>query len=167
MGWASSSWLSAAARSRYLAPAAYVIKVTPRRTYLNEFMASLTPALATALDEAARAFLGDQGIRDEPVTWHPSISLMDGLDLPGPDPTAVNIELMRELVTAGQNNISTVVEQLGTSVEVLRHLLQLHPPSPPPLARHQFRARGQRSPQPKQPYPEPSWPASTARNNEA
>ncbi|MFD0348388.1 LysR family transcriptional regulator [Kitasatospora aburaviensis] len=127
----------------HLAPAAYVIKDTPRRTYLSEFTASLTPALAAALDDAARAFLHDQGIRGEPVAWHPPTSLMDGLDLPGPDPAAVDIELMHELVMAAQSNISTIAEQLGTSVEVLRHLLQRHPPPPPPLTSHQFRARGQ------------------------
>ncbi|MEU8928174.1 hypothetical protein AB0D10_46035 [Kitasatospora sp. NPDC048545] len=127
----------------YLAPGAYVIKDTPRRTYLSEFTASLTPALATALDNAAQAFLLDQGIRDEPVTWHPPTSLMDGLELPGPDPAAVDIELMHQLITAGQSNISTIAERLGTSVEVLRHLLQLHLPSPAPLTHHQFRARGQ------------------------
>ena len=55
----------------HLAPAAYAIKDTPRRTYLNDFVAGLTSALATALDEAAQAFLRDQGIRDEPITWHP------------------------------------------------------------------------------------------------
>ena len=50
---------------------------------------------------------------------------------------------MHELATAAQTNISSIAEQLGTSLQVLRHLLQLHPPPAPQLTRHQFRARGQ------------------------
>lgn len=55
------------------------------RTKTANFPRHLTAQLAQSLDEHAHAFLADQGINDEPVTWHPPNGVLHGLDLPGED----------------------------------------------------------------------------------
>ncbi|MFZ2177965.1 MAG: hypothetical protein WAW17_28860 [Rhodococcus sp. (in: high G+C Gram-positive bacteria)] len=80
-----------ASRSPFLA-AGYDV-----RAKLSEFPRALTPALAAPLAEAARQFLDDQGLGEEPVYWHPPLHLLDGLLLPGPDPGAVDLAALHDL----------------------------------------------------------------------
>lgn len=82
-----------------------------------------SPELDQALDEHARNFLAEHGIHDEPVTWQPSTSLMDGLALPGRDPDRVDIDLLHQLVRQRKRPIRHAAETLGISVEAVRQLL--------------------------------------------
>ena len=59
------------------------------RTKTADFPRHLTPELAYALHEHAHQFLAYQGIDDEPVTLQPPEGVLDGLDLPVPNPAAV------------------------------------------------------------------------------
>lgn len=110
-----------ASRSPFLA-AGYDV-----RARLSEFPRELTPALAALLDEAARGFLDDQGLGAEPVSWHPPPHLLDGLGLPGPDPAAVNLVDLHGLTRRDHIALSEIARQLGTTVEVIRYLLEHHP----------------------------------------
>lgn len=107
-----------------------------RRTTLR------TPELAQALQEEATAFLASRRIDDEPVTWQPPISLTDGLNLPGPDPDRVDIRLLHKLVRQREQPAQRIAAILDTSVEAIRHLLDLHPAPANPETEAQARATG-------------------------
>ncbi|MFD8967609.1 TniQ family protein [Streptomyces sp. NPDC059568] len=107
-----------------------------RRTALR------TPELAQALHEEARAFLTSRRIDDEPVTWQPPISLMDGLNLPGPDPDRIDIHLLHKLVRQREYFAQPIAAILDTSVEAVRHLLDQHPAPAIPATKAQARAAG-------------------------
>ncbi|MFD7552890.1 TniQ family protein [Streptomyces sp. NPDC059816] len=107
-----------------------------RRTALR------TPELAQALREEARAFLDSRRIDDEPVAWQPPTNLMDGLNLPGPDPDRVDIRLLHKLVRRREHSAQHMAAILNTSVEAVRHLLDQHPAPAIPETKAQARAAG-------------------------
>lgn len=96
----------AADRSRYLA-----------------FTAGLSAALRRAFHEEAGQFLVGRGI-DEPVTWHPPLTLADGLDLPGIDLDQIDLELIRRVVIDEGQPPSAAAAQLGIHVEHVRIALE-------------------------------------------
>ena len=105
------------------------------RTEYVRFTALRTPEVAQALDDEARAFLAAQNIHDEPVIWHPPVSLMDGLVLPGADPDRVDVHLLHGLVRQRKNPARYAAGVLGASVEAVRYLLDQHPaPIPQPVS---------------------------------
>lgn len=111
------------------------------RAKLSEFPRLLTPALAALLDEEARRFLDDLGLGAEPVAWHPPLSLLDGLDLPGPDPTAVDLAALHDLTRREHTALSLIARQLGTTIDAVRHLLENHPTPASPTAAARFERR--------------------------
>lgn len=122
-----------ASRSPFLAAADYDV-----RAKRAEFPRALTPALATPLGEAARRFLDDHGLGEEPVYWHPPLHLLDGLDLPGPDPGAVDLAALHDLTRHEHTSLSEIARQLGTTLDVIRHLLENHPAPASPMAAERF-----------------------------
>jgi hypothetical protein len=103
------------------------------RTKTADFPRYLTPELAQALNEHADQFLADQGIDDEPVAWQPPNEVLDGLNLPGPDPAAVDIAELHRVMAADGIKLGTAAQRLNTSLDAVRHLLQTHPaPRPDP-----------------------------------
>ncbi|KAF0964837.1 hypothetical protein [Rhodococcus sp. T7] len=105
------------------------------RAKLSEFPRALTPALAAQVDAAAHRFLDDQGLGEEPVYWHPPRDLLDGLDLPGPDPNSVDLAALHDLTRRDHTALSEIARQLDTTLDVIRHLLVNHPaPASPPAA---------------------------------
>ncbi|MFF7648789.1 LysR family transcriptional regulator [Streptomyces sp. NPDC007983] len=103
------------------------------RTEYFRFIALQSPQLAQALDAEARAFLATRHIADEPVTWQPPKSLLDGLALPGPDPDQVDISHLHRLVRQRKHVVQYAADVLGTTVEAVRYILGEHPaPLPPP-----------------------------------
>lgn len=97
------------------------------RAKLSGFPRTLTPAQAALLNQEARRFLDDQGLGAEPVAWHPPLHLLDGLALPGPDPTAVDLAALHGLTRGEHTALSEIARQLGTTLDVIRHLLENHP----------------------------------------
>ncbi|WP_260850828.1 hypothetical protein [Rhodococcus sp. WB9] len=85
------------------------------------------PALAALLDQEARRFLDGLGLGAEPVAWHPPLYLLDGLALPGPDPTAVDLAALHGLTRGEHTALSEIARQLGTTLDVIRHLLENQP----------------------------------------
>ena len=111
------------------------------RAKLSGFPRTLTPALAALLDEAAHQFLDDQGLGKEPVAWHPPLHLLDGLDLPGPDPGAVDLAALHDLTRHEHTSLSEIARQLGTTLDVIRYLLENHPAPASPTAAERFGRR--------------------------
>jgi hypothetical protein len=103
------------------------------RTKTAGFPRHLTSGLAQALNEHVHGFLADQGIDDEPVTWHPPNGVLDGLCLPGPDPAAVDIAGLHRVMAIDGTKLGTVARRLNTSLDTVRNLLENHPaPGPDP-----------------------------------
>lgn len=113
------------------------------RTETARFAAIRTPELAEALDETARGFLARHRAQGEPVTWHPPTSLLAGLDLPGPDPSLINVTRLHELVRAHAGSpVQHTAEVLGTTVSAIRLALDEYPAPAAPLTTAQARAGG-------------------------
>ncbi|WP_237539841.1 MULTISPECIES: LysR family transcriptional regulator [unclassified Streptomyces] len=102
-----------------------------------------TPELAGELDRVARDFLAAHDIDDEPVIWQPPTSLLDGLDLPGPDLARIDIPHLHRLVRPRKNPVQYAAEALGTTVEAIRLALHEHPAPAPPPTKSAARATGQ------------------------
>lgn len=107
---------------------------------LTRFPAQLTPELAEALDTEAQKLLTSQNI-SEPVTWHPPLSILDGLHLPGSDPQTLDIAKLHTL-TRNTTALGAIAEQLDTNIETVRYALTCHPAPQEPLTFDQKRARG-------------------------
>ena len=107
------------------------------------FAAIRTPELAAALDETARDFLVSHRVRGEPVTWHPPVSLLGDLDLPGADPSVIEVTRLHELVRERAHPVQHAAEVLGTTVDAVRVVLDEHPAPAAPLTEAQARATGQ------------------------
>jgi hypothetical protein len=97
------------------------------RVEAARFPVFLTPELAKALNDEARAFLLAQHVRNEPVVWRPPAHLLDGLDLPGPDPTSIDIPHLHCLIRQGKHPVRRTAQTLGTSIPVVRGLLEENP----------------------------------------
>ena len=112
------------------------------RAETARFAAIRTPELSAALDETARSFLAIHRVRGEPVTWHPPLSLLSGLDLPGPDLSLIDVTRLHELVRERAHPVQ-YAEVLGTTVDAVRVVLDEHPAPATPLTAAQARATGQ------------------------
>jgi hypothetical protein len=113
------------------------------RAETARFGAIRTPELAAALDEAARGFLARHRVRGEPVTWHPPASLLRDLDLPGPDPSLIDVSRLHELVRERAHPVKRAAEIMGTTVDAVRVVMDEHPAPAAPLTETQARATGQ------------------------
>jgi hypothetical protein len=87
---------------------------------------SLTPQLVTRLNTVAVDYLRAHGVLDEPSTWEPPLTLLEGLTLPGTPPDVIDPNAVDELVVAGLT-VPAIARQLDTSVWKVRHQLEHHP----------------------------------------
>ncbi len=113
------------------------------RAETARFAATRTLKLATALDETARDFLAKHRVRGEPLAWHPPLSLLGDLDLPGPDPFLIDIARLHELVRERANPVQHAAKALGATVDAVRVILEEHPAPAAPLTEAQASATGQ------------------------
>jgi hypothetical protein len=94
------------------------------------FSLTLPTQLRTALHTHAAGLLHSLGI-DEPVTWHPPARICAHLDLPGTDPDSIDLHAVHQLIVNDGLPVTTVAEQLGTSVDHIRLAAERIPqPSP-------------------------------------
>ena len=107
------------------------------------FAATRTPELAAALDETARDFLAKHRVAGEPLAWHPPLSLLSDLDLPGPDPSLIDVARLHELVRDRANSVQHAAKVLGATVDAVRVILDEHPAPAASLTEAQARATGQ------------------------
>jgi hypothetical protein len=87
---------------------------------------TLTPQLVTRLNTVAVDFLRAHGVLDEPPTWEPPLTLLEGLTLPGSPPDAIDPNVVHELLVSGLT-VPAIARQLDTSVWKVRHQLEHHP----------------------------------------
>jgi len=81
------------------------------------------------------------------VSWHPPITLLSGLELPGPDLGHMEISEVHQGIRQGEATLQRTAEQLGTTIDALRHLLEKPPPpETSELADRCERPRGWRCP---------------------
>ena len=105
----------------------------PFRAEAARAAALRTPELVEELDQVAREFLARHRIRKEPVTWQPPTTLLDGLNLPGPDPDRIDIPHLHQLIRQQGTIVNQTAEAFGTSIEAIRLVLDEHPaPALPP-----------------------------------
>lgn len=110
------------------------------RAETARFAVIRTPELATAMDETARGFLARHRVRGEPVTWQPPLSLLSGLDLPGPEPSLIDVVRLHELVRERAHPVQYAAEVLGITVDAVRVVLDEHPVPAASLTAAQARA---------------------------
>ena len=112
------------------------------RAETAHFSAIRTPELVAALDETASDFLARHRVRGEPVIWHPPVSLLGDLDLPGPDSSLIDVTRLHELVQRRRHPAQHTADVLGTTIDAVRLLLDEHPAPAAPLTATQARAAG-------------------------
>jgi TniQ len=125
-----------------LAPAAYAVTTPDQRARLGKFTIFATPGLIAGLDSYAGTWLAENRIDGEEVTWRPPAALLSGLDLPGPDPFAWQPGQIHELTTLRRMSPRTAAHHAGTTIDVIRAVLDEHPAPPRPLTPAQARAAG-------------------------
>ncbi len=115
------------------------------RDVVGSFPAYLTPELAAGLHDAALEFLHGHHVRDEPVSWHPPLSLLSGLELPGPDPESIDVTKVHQSMLRHDRarlwvKLRATAEELGTTMDVIRYLLEENPAPRSPRASGQVMA---------------------------
>lgn len=87
------------------------------------------------------------------MTWQPPTILLAGLFLPGPDSAHVDLSRLHQLVRERQHPVPHAAQALGTTVDVIRHVLDEHPAPAPPLTKNTARATGRIRQQARQSIP--------------
>ena len=108
-----------------------------------DFPRRLTPELSSALLRHAQEFLERQGIRDEPIEWHPPTDLLHDLRLPSLGPGAVDITVLHRLIRHDHQSLHAAAERLNSTFDDVRYALELHP-APAPNRRSRPRGRPSR-----------------------
>ncbi|NKZ10771.1 hypothetical protein HGA11_07245 [Mycolicibacterium septicum DSM 44393] len=89
------------------------------------FPAEASPQFASILLDEARQFLSSKGI-DEPLVWHPPLTLLHDLTLPGIDPERFDSDELRRALNQKQPaRIGPIARRLNTSSAVVRCLLDI------------------------------------------
>jgi hypothetical protein len=125
------------------APSSYAAITADQRHRLDKFAVFVTPDLAAGLDHYTATWLAGHRIDAEEATWRPPAFLLTGLDLPGPDPFALPPTEIHELVKNRRMSPRAAALRVGTTIDVIRAVLDEHPAPSPPLTPAQERARGQ------------------------
>jgi hypothetical protein len=129
------SWLFA--RISMLPRAAAPFEMNPRYRVFEhtEEIAMFTPALIEALNNAGLQYLADKNVVGEPLTWTPPMSLVDDLELPGPDVGMISVKQVHQLVRDPPMTTAAIARQLAVSSDVVRYLLDQFPVVRPPTRR--------------------------------
>jgi hypothetical protein len=125
-----------------LAPAAFAVITPDQRARLDKFAVLTTPGLVASLDSYAGTWLAGNRIDSEEATWRPPASLLSDLDLPGPDPFTWQPGEIHELITLRRMSPRAAARHAGTTIDVIRAVLDEHPAPPQPLTPGQERAAG-------------------------
>jgi hypothetical protein len=115
------------AGSQVASAAPFAIDDNESRTKIADSPQHLTSELVAALDQHVLDFLTDNGIRDEPITWHPPTAMLEDLHLPGQDPAMVDIGALHRLIRVQDRTLGAAAEHLGITLETVRYLLTTHP----------------------------------------
>ncbi|MGL6236435.1 MAG: hypothetical protein ACRC20_13940 [Segniliparus sp.] len=133
-------WLTERISGRSTAP--WATHQSEFRSQLADFPELLTPELLDAMDRVGVTFLEENSVRGEPVTWHPPDGLFDGLDLPGPDPYAIEPPRLHKLIREERMSLGLAASGLGTTIHAVRYMLEERPAPALFLTEHEARANG-------------------------
>lgn len=112
------------------------------RAKLADLPRTLNPELVSALDDAGRRFLDDNGLADEPLRWSPPKDAAPNWLSRKPLNEAIDIDKLHELVLPRDSYLGTIATHLGTSIELIREALNDAPAPRPTLTIAQRRATG-------------------------
>lgn len=87
---------------------------------------TLTSSLIKNLDAISVEYLRSQGVSQEPTTWVPPLSLLDGLSLPGVPAEMIKPNKIHDLLATGLT-IPAVARRLEVSVWKVRYQIEHHP----------------------------------------
>lgn len=99
------------------------INSAAERTRYLQFTASLTPVLRRAFHREADQFLAEHGI-DEPSTWHPPLTLAEGLELPGVNLDDKALRTVKRIVIDEGQALRNAAKALGIHTEHVRLALE-------------------------------------------
>jgi transposase-like protein len=97
------------------------------RASVASFPSLLTPKLAAGLHEAAHVFLDRHGAGDEPVSWHPPLTLLSGLELPGPALNCMERTEDCRVIRRGRAALQETAGRPGPAIAAVRYLPEEHP----------------------------------------
>jgi DNA-binding transcriptional ArsR family regulator len=95
-------------------------------SHYHAFAGTLPTGLRDALHGHAAALLHDLGI-GEPLTWSPPPGCCAGLDLPGPEPDAIDLDAVRLLIIADRLPVANAAARLDTTIGHIRLALDRVP----------------------------------------
>lgn len=107
---------------------------TDRGNYLDQFTLLLTDNVRTLLHDHATNLLTDAGI-DEPLTWSPPATCATGLSLPGDILPGIDPGSLRHRIIEQGQTPRQIADDLGVSINLVRHLLRTTPGSLSPKRR--------------------------------
>jgi hypothetical protein len=87
---------------------------------------TLTRNLVKNLDAVSVEYLRSQGVSEEPTTWVPPLSLLDGVPLPGVPAEMIKPKKIHDLLATGLT-IPAVARRLEVSVWKVRYQIEHHP----------------------------------------
>lgn len=102
----------------------------------------LYPEMVIALDDAARQFLDDNGLGDEPLRWSPPAHALPGWMSRKPVDTALDIAALHTLVQPRDCRLDAVSERLRVPIWLVREVLNDQPAPRPVQTAAQRRAAG-------------------------
>lgn len=112
------------------------------RSFVADVPRVLHPALVAALDDAARQFLDDHGLGDEPLRWTPPQEALPDWTHRRPPGTTIDVAAVHRQVRRGDGPLGAVAARLDTSIELVRETLNDHPAPRPAMTPGQRRAAG-------------------------
>ncbi|SKG49746.1 TniQ family protein [Mycobacteroides abscessus] len=107
---------------------------------LTRFPTQLTPQLAAALHQEGQQLLARHHI-SEPLTWHPPLSLIRRLQLPGTDPDALEVADLHRCARA-TTSLKQLAAHMSTTIETVLYVLTCQPAPVGALTYDQKRVRG-------------------------
>ncbi|OJZ63576.1 hypothetical protein BRW65_29705 [Mycobacterium paraffinicum] len=92
----------------------------------RNFARTMSAQLREHLDEEARQFLQHNAI-EEPLTWAPPLDLISDLDLPAPDPAAIDRQELLRLAVDNSYTVGQLAEHFGIDQLAVRYLFDEEP----------------------------------------
>jgi hypothetical protein len=109
---------------------------------LADLPRTLSPELVAALDDVGRDFLVQHGVADEPLMWIPKLDEPVGPGSTFAEWTDAHVDEIHRFVSAEGLSLSAVARQTGTTLDVVREVLNCRP-APRLLSEAALRAVGE------------------------
>lgn len=120
----------------------HAVDTSEFRSFVADVPRALYPALVAALDDAARQFLDDHGLGDEPLRWTPPQDALPNWTHRRPPGTTVDVAALHDQVRLSDGPLGAIATRLDTSIELIREVLNDHPAPRPDMTPGQRRAAG-------------------------